>query len=211
MNAKGRQTESFVSCSYVFRHAMLKRLLTILVAMASMADTRYIMYLTGSVSSISLLLCALNSWYSRQHDVVPPDKSLVADITHVALAFMSPAIFNEERPRSSWPLFKTVEKARSRFAKETAIMVAVGGWGDTAGFEIAAATGDARRLFARNVKVMVDATGADGWPNGFECGNDMLMIVSGVDIDWEYPGSVTTLISLSLHLCMILCWQLVHY
>ena len=42
-------------------------------------------------------------------------------------------------------------------------MVAVGGWGDTAGFEIAAATEDARKLFARNVKSMVDSTGADGW------------------------------------------------
>ena len=41
-------------------------------------------------------------------------------------------------------------------------MVAVGGWGDTAGFEVAAATEDARKLFARNVKLMVDATGADG-------------------------------------------------
>ena len=41
-------------------------------------------------------------------------------------------------------------------------MVAVGGWGDTAGFEIAAATEDGRKLFARNMKLMVDATGADG-------------------------------------------------
>ena len=45
-------------------------------------------------------------------------------------------------------------------------MVAVGGWGDTAGFEIAAETEDARRLFARNVGLMVDATGADGGVDG---------------------------------------------
>lgn len=97
---------------------------------------------------------------------MPPDKSQVADITHVALAFMSPAVFNQEEPRSLWPLFTTVEKARSRFADGTDIMVAVGGWGDTAGFEIAAATEDSRKLFARNIKLMVDATGADGGLNG---------------------------------------------
>ena len=94
-----------------------------------------------------------------------PDESRVSDLTHVALAFMSPAVFNHVEPRSSWPLFTTVESTRSRFVDGTAIMVAVGGWGDTAGFEIAAATEDARKLFARNVKLMVDATGADGGLN----------------------------------------------
>ena len=93
---------------------------------------------------------------------MPPDKSQVADITHVALAFMSPTSFNHVEPRSSWPLFTTVEQVRSRFVDGTAIMIAIGGWGDTAGFEIAAATEDTRKLFARNVKLMVDTTGADG-------------------------------------------------
>lgn len=41
-------------------------------------------------------------------------------------------------------------------------MVAIGGWGDTAGFNIAAATDTTRKLFAHNVKIMVDVTGADG-------------------------------------------------
>ena len=41
-------------------------------------------------------------------------------------------------------------------------MVAIGGWGNTAGFEIAAATEATRKHFAHNVKLMVDATGADG-------------------------------------------------
>ena len=41
-------------------------------------------------------------------------------------------------------------------------MVAIGGWGNTAGFDIAAATDATRKLFAHNVKVMIDATGADG-------------------------------------------------
>ena len=90
-----------------------------------------------------------------------PEISLVSDITHVALAFMNSATFNQVEP-ATWPLFKTVETARSRFSHGTAIMVAVGGWGDTQGFEVAAATKHSRKLFAQNVKAMLTATGADG-------------------------------------------------
>lgn len=87
----------------------------------------------------------------------------MADITHVALAFMSPAAFNELEP-IAWPLFTTVEAARSKFVEGTAIMIAIGGWGDTEGFDIAAANEGSRKLFAENIKKMVDATGADGEP-----------------------------------------------
>ena len=93
-----------------------------------------------------------------------PDKSFLSDITHVALAFMSPSVFNQVVP-SSWPLFTTVDKARSQFSEGTMIMVAIGGWGDTAGFAVGAATELTRKRFAHNVKLMVDATGADGKPN----------------------------------------------
>ena len=96
-----------------------------------------------------------------------PDKSLVSEITHVALAFMSSGTFNQVNP-SSWPLFTTVETARSQFPDGTAIMVAIGGWGNTAGFEVAAATATSRKLFAHNVKLMVDATGADGKHYGMD-------------------------------------------
>ncbi len=92
-----------------------------------------------------------------------PEKSLVSDITHVALAFMGPAYFNQEEA-SAFPLFTTVETVRSHFPRGTAIMVAIGGWGDTEGFEIAAATDGSRKLFAQSVKNMVEITGADGTP-----------------------------------------------
>lgn len=71
-------------------------------------------------------------------------------------------IFNSPAP-AEWPLFTTVDSARSKFPNTTAIMVAIGGWGDTEGFSQAAATETSRELFAKNVKLMVDATGADGW------------------------------------------------
>ena len=51
---------------------------------------------------------------------------------------------------------------RPKFANGVAIMVAIGGWGDTNSFSKAAATQKSRRLFANNVKAMVDQTGADG-------------------------------------------------
>ena len=87
----------------------------------------------------------------------------MSNLTHVALAFMSPATFNQAEPSPSpWPLFTTVEKARSQFSQKTAIMIAIGGWGDTAGFDVAAETDCTRKLFAQNVKKMVEATGADG-------------------------------------------------
>jgi GH18 family chitinase len=79
-------------------------------------------------------------------------------------------IFNDAN-RTEWPLFTTIEEVRPKFAKSSVIQVAVGGWGDTAGFEKAAKTEKSRKMFAENVKAMLDATGADG-----------------VDIDWEYPG-----------------------
>ena len=85
----------------------------------------------------------------------------MSEITHVALAFMQSSTFNQEQP-STWPMFTTVEKVRSQFVNGTAIMVAIGGWSDTAGFSRAAATESSRKLFARNVKAMVDSTGADG-------------------------------------------------
>ncbi|KAL5333199.1 glycoside hydrolase superfamily [Aspergillus crustosus] len=132
----------------------MARLYTIalsLLVLQSVYAQRCIMYLTG------------------QHNVVP-EPALVSDVTHVALAFMRSDSFNRQNA-SDWPLFTTIDEVRAKFAPETAIMVAIGGWGDTAGFSTAAESEESRKLFARNVKAMIDHTGADG-----------------VDIDWEYPG-----------------------
>lgn len=126
--------------------------------MALAANARYIMYLTGYECLQASQLQSTNA-LSRQHNDVP-EPNLVSEVTHVAIAFMPSSGFNEENP-SAWPLFTTVEEVRSKFAKGTSIMVAIGGWGDS-GFPIAARTDYNRKLFAKNVKAMVEYTGADG-------------------------------------------------
>jgi GH18 family chitinase len=151
---------------------MLLRVQALMFAMASTVNARYVMYLTGfvivdlSTVFISFLLfwlvsirCLIKS--ARQHDVVPK-QHLVSDLTHVNLAFMPSSAFNVAEPPSSWSLFTTVEKVRSQFPPSTSVMISIGGWGDTVGFSQAAATETSRKLFAKNVKAMVDATGADG-------------------------------------------------
>ena len=97
-----------------------------------------------------------------QHPVVPA-KELLHRVTHVALAFMGSGTFNADETPAEWPLFTTVSDTRAKFHRGTAIQVAIGGWGDTAGFEIAASSEANRKRFARNVAAMVQATGADGW------------------------------------------------
>ncbi|KXX74281.1 Endochitinase 1 [Madurella mycetomatis] len=108
-------------------------------------------------------------YFTGQHPVTPPSDQL-RHVTHVAVAFMSPGIFNDPG-RTEWPLFTTVDEVRSKFPKGAKVMVAIGGWGDTLGFSVAALTDETRKLFAENVANMVRDTGADG-----------------VDVDWEYPG-----------------------
>lgn len=115
---------------------------------------------------------------------------MVQDITHVIMAFMQSSALNVPGA-TEWPLFTSVEETRSRFVPGTAVMIAIGGWGDTEEFSKAAATDASRKLFAQNVRKMVGETGADGKPisirNGFMQYSG-LIDHTGVDIDWEYPG-----------------------
>ncbi|KAI1137332.1 glycoside hydrolase family 18 protein [Hypoxylon sp. FL0543] len=136
----------------IFRMPLLAGLLFAVTMVSAALPLRNIMYLTG------------------QHPITP-EPALSASVTHVVLAFMRPGLFNRAEGNSTWPIFISVNEARSKFLPGTKIMIAIGGWGDSADFDPAARTGESRARFARNVAAMVRHTGADG-----------------VDIDWEYPG-----------------------
>ncbi|KAL6876912.1 glycoside hydrolase family 18 protein [Trichoderma novae-zelandiae] len=110
-------------------------------------------------------------YLTGQHDVIPSEDYLVDSITHVILAFMPSDVFNVDKTPTGFPLFTAVNEVRNKFKPDTQIMVAIGGWGDSKGFEEAAHDDASRKQWASQVKAMVDRTGADG-----------------VDIDWEYPG-----------------------
>jgi GH18 family chitinase len=74
---------------------------------------------------------------------------------------MRSEVFNVPDQRE-WPLFTTVDEVRTKFKDGTKIQVAIGGWGNKDGSSQAAKTEESRKLFATNVKTMLDATGADG-------------------------------------------------
>lgn len=61
-----------------------------------------------------------------------------------------------------WSFFTTVSKTRTQFIRGTKILIAIGGWGDDEGFEIAARTAEGQKVWAGNVARMVTDTGADG-------------------------------------------------
>lgn len=77
------------------------------------------------------------------------------------MAFMPSELFNEQ-DRNEWPLFMSVEETRGKFAKDTKIMIAIGGWGNEDGFREAARSEKGRLKWADGVKKMVEKTGADG-------------------------------------------------
>ncbi|KAJ6782108.1 hypothetical protein PWT90_08397 [Aphanocladium album] len=110
-------------------------------------------------------------YLTGQHNVIPEDVQLRKEITHVVLAFVRSEMFNVESPHPDYPLFTSVKEVREKFPPTTKILVAIGGWGNSLGFEEAALDDASRKRWTRNVKHMVETTGADG-----------------VDIDWEYPG-----------------------
>ncbi|KAL5049930.1 hypothetical protein BDW71DRAFT_216818 [Aspergillus fruticulosus] len=99
-----------------------------------------------------------------------PGSNQTQGITHAIMAFAKSTDFTAD----SAPVFKPFEPVstfRSRFSPDTKVMIAIGGWGDSAGFSAGAKDEASRERYAKNVASMLDGTGFDG-----------------VDIDWEYPG-----------------------
>jgi chitinase len=77
------------------------------------------------------------------------------------MAFAPTKLFNSDSPPSFKP-FEDVDTMRKRFSPDTKVMIAIGGWGDTAGFSEGAKSDKSRERFAKNVASMLDDNGFDG-------------------------------------------------
>lgn len=95
---------------------------------------------------------------------------MTAGITHVITAFANSSIFTPDSKDSYTP-FMDITKIRDMFDDGTKVCMAIGGWGDTAGFRVGAATETSRTTYASNIANTLDTL-------GYDC----------IDIDWEYPG-----------------------
>ncbi|KAI0847860.1 carbohydrate-binding module family 18 protein [Daldinia vernicosa] len=109
-------------------------------------------------------------YFDQYHTAILPSRDVTAGITHVIMAFANSSLFVTEMAGAYEP-FMPLDKVRAMFDDGTQVGIAIGGWGDTAGFSKGAVSEESRSMFAKNVAAMVETHGFDF-----------------VDIDWEYPG-----------------------
>lgn len=106
----------------------------------------------------------------RWHTTNLPNNTVTAGVTHVITAFANSSLFTTE-PAGTYTPFLDLAAVRALFDDGAKVCMAIGGWGDTAGFRVGAATEESRALYASNVAASLDSL-------GYDC----------VDVDWEYPG-----------------------
>jgi chitinase len=109
-------------------------------------------------------------YHDEWHRADLPGKEATAGVTHVIQSFANSSLFSAD-PAGEYVPFQPVEEIRALFSNGTQVCLALGGWGDTAGFSEGAKTPESRARFAKNVADTLDRL-------NYDC----------VDIDWEYPG-----------------------
>lgn len=127
-------------------------------------------------SSLSLGLSALQlasaryvMYVDQYHLKDLPPQDVAAGIDHVIMAFSNSSLLVS--PPGNYTPFMDPDALRARFDTGAKLMIAIGGWGDNAGFDAALETDESRKDFAQNVKNLLDRYKFDG-----------------VDIDLEYPA-----------------------
>lgn len=93
---------------------------------------------------------------------------MTAGVNYVITAFAPSTAFNWG---TSYTPFMPLEQVRALFETGTKVCMAIGGWGDTAGFSAASESDESRKRYAANVATALQS-------QGYDC----------VDVDWEYPG-----------------------
>ncbi|TVY49408.1 Endochitinase B [Lachnellula occidentalis] len=121
------------------------------------------------LSTLQLASARYVMYVDQYHLAELPNKTVTAGIDTVIMAFANSSLFTTS-PSGEYTPFESLDTMRARFDDGAKIMVAIGGWGDTAGFSAGAVSPDSRSLYAKNVAAMINNLGFDG-----------------VDIDWEYP------------------------
>ncbi|KAI1378179.1 carbohydrate-binding module family 18 protein [Hypoxylon crocopeplum] len=109
-------------------------------------------------------------YFDQYHATTLPGKAMTTGITHVIMAFANSSLFAAETAGTYEP-FMPVSDVRAMFDNGTQVGIAIGGWGDTAGFTSGAKSETSRKIYGQNVAKMATAAGFDF-----------------VDVDWEYPG-----------------------
>lgn len=140
---------------------IIKSLVSLSLLMSSCA-ARYVVYYdqykhTHSQPASNRVL-TLSRYHPNLTGFTP---EVAAGIDHVIPVFVPSKSFNTDPP-GNFTIFEDVAATRKRFDDGMKVLIAVGGWGDTDGFGIAAATEQSRTLFARNIATMLNVTGADG-------------------------------------------------
>lgn len=77
------------------------------------------------------------------------------------MAFAPSKIFNSDSPPYFQP-FESPGSFRKRFSPDTKLGIAIGGWGDTAGFSEGVKDDASIERYAKNVAAMLDSNGFDG-------------------------------------------------
>ncbi|KAF9766075.1 hypothetical protein IL306_001548 [Fusarium sp. DS 682] len=109
-------------------------------------------------------------YYDQWHTAHLPPRSLTGTVTHVVMSFANSSLFVAQ-PAGGYEPFQPLNQVRRLFDHEVKVCLAIGGWGDNAGFDEGVKTGASRERLARNIATTINSL-------GFDC----------LDIDWEYPG-----------------------
>ncbi|KAI1378568.1 glycoside hydrolase family 18 protein [Hypoxylon crocopeplum] len=128
------------------------------------------MHISRAVTASAAAAAPRFAMYYDQWHTASPSKAQTAGITHVITAFASTTLFTSDPPGTYSP-FVDVATLRSQFDEGVKVCMAIGGWGDTAGFSVGQKDDTSRKLYAKNVASTLES-------HGYDC----------VDVDWEYPG-----------------------
>jgi chitinase len=83
---------------------------------------------------------------------------VTAGVTHVITAFATSDSFVS----GSWYTpFMPLDQVRAMFDEGTKVCMAIGGWGDTAGFGVGSASEQSRKTYAANVAATMERLGYD--------------------------------------------------